>query len=191
MADMMAEFFINPEIKPDLRILRDLPRPEFLVDVHLNKGISAISVKMAKGEFGLFSVVPVIIAFFILSSFLYFSFFIIRASIKGKENSRMRPGLLLPFWIHTFIGTLFLLLFVLAMKEAMARHLYLLVFGLPESWAFLLSLPWILLVALIVSLFKAKTLLLGTKEILPRVFLSLGWTGSAGLLVWLVFWEVI
>lgn len=190
MSDVMADFIINPGSKPDLSLLNELPSPQFLVDVHLNKGVSSLSVRMAKNDYVSIGLVLGIVAILILGSFLYFSVSIIRALLK-PASSATKPVVFLPVWILTCIGTFFLVLAALAMKEAMSRHLYLLVFGLPESWSFLFFLPWFLLIALAICLLSGMSFLRRTKKALPRILWALGCAGSAGLIFWLVSWEVI
>lgn len=186
MADVMADFFINPENNPDLRFLDKLEPPQFLVDVALNKGISAIAIKMAKKD-SLFILITVgIIGLMILTGFLYFSVLIFnRNTIQGAFKKYYT------IWLLLFVATVLILMFAMAIKEALATHLYLPVFGLPKKWIFLFYFPWIIPALAAMNIVDARKIILAHETGLVRFFWVAGWVGSISLFLWLLYWGII
>jgi pimeloyl-ACP methyl ester carboxylesterase len=188
--DLIADFFIDPVSKPDLSVLDTLEPVKFLTDVSLNEGVSAISVKIAKGNYLALSVMAGTILLLMLSGFVYFPFYWI-GSLSKKAQGHIAVKNYLPIWILSLFGALFVILLYFAFKNALGTHPNLLAFGLPGKWRPIFYVVWIIMFLLILSLVATKKIWNNKTEKVPKLFWLLSWSGGLGLILFLWYWKLI
>ncbi|HBH23516.1 MAG TPA: hypothetical protein DDY13_08840 [Cytophagales bacterium] len=84
-------------------------------------------------------------------------------------------------WLIAFLTIVFLGVLALAVIDTLSSNMYLLAFGLPGQCWILFIFPWLVLIALLVSLyFYQKYRPIGSGN---KIFWSLSWIGGLGFLL--------
>ena len=192
MASLHFDFFKDPYTNEMLVLPKALESAHFLRDISLNKGISALSVKIAKNDYSSLAIVLGILLIAIIAGFGYFSIKLFTAVF----NSSQRPfaiNTFVPIWVVLLTSILFVGLLIAAMQDGQSIHPYYLVFGIPDKWSFIFNLVWILVAALVISIFSARHILktASSSSSKTRIFWVISWLGSAGLIIWFWFWGII
>ena len=74
-------------------------------------------------------------------------------------------------------------LLVMAVMDTMATNQFLAVFGLLGKWSFIFIIPWLLVAALVASLYFSKNVWQTSTG--NRIFWSVSWLGGMGMVVFL------
>ena len=180
---IIPAYISNPGVKPDLAELQGSPNFEFAHDIILNSGISSLAMKIATGNYLTTAIILGIVLLLLVIGFLYFP---IRFIVKkvGKKPVALPITITLSTWLIAFFSIVFLGVLALAVSDTLSSNMYLLAFGLPGQWWILFIFPWLVLIALLVSLyFYQKYRPIGSGN---KIFWSLSWFGGLGFL--LFFW---
>lgn len=188
--DIIADFFINPEVKPDLSTLDKIEPVKFLSNVSLNKGVSAISVRIAKDNYLNLIIIGGLILVLILSGLLFYPIQWLIYRLNKNENIRSIKQLL-PVWIVPFLSFLFLLFSLFAFKDALDTHPNLLAFGVPKQWASIFYIPWLLILALVASGILSRQIWNKQTKFSVRLFWLISWLGGVNLVMFLFYWKII
>ena len=91
--DLLADFFIEPNNRPDPGIIKSIEPVHFLGQVSLNEGISGLAVGIAKGDYLYPLVIGGVILLMLLSGFIYFAVYAVYLRLKGATQRIERTTL--------------------------------------------------------------------------------------------------
>jgi hypothetical protein len=189
MAGLLYPFFKDPKTRNSLVPPASSGSANILKGVALNKGISALSVKIVTNDFTSLAIFLGIIVIALLSGFGYFSYLFFKSVFKAVNNP-LKIRDILPIWTVLIISLAYLGLLAKAMEEGLSIHPYYLVFGLPEKWSIIFNITWLLLGAIIICTLLAKNIIREEVSKRTKIFWIISWLGGTGLLVLLLYSKI-
>ena len=180
-AGSLQEYILSGK-KPDLSGLDEQQDLNFATDVAFNQGVSALAAKVVANNYLSTAIIAGLLLLLLLIGFFYFPIRFLVRKIRKKPIS-LPLSHNLATWLVTLFGIGFLVLLVMAVMDTMAANQYLAVFGLTGQWSFIFIIPWLLVAALIASLFFSKSVWRSSTA--NKIFWSVSWLGGLGMVVFL------
>ncbi len=191
-SDVITSFYKNPENPVDAEKCLDTGIPiVFVSDIADNKGITQVGSKILMGKqnqvyipLGI-SLLLVLIGFLGLPIYALIRFFKRR---KNKEIIKEKFNWLA--WIMTLLVFVFVGLLYTAVMASMQRNMYILGFGLLSSWAWIFWIMNMVLILLIYTFIKRKSIIVATNTF-NRSLSMIGWFGSLFFVCLLMYWNML
>ncbi|MGK7396438.1 MAG: alpha/beta fold hydrolase [Candidatus Cyclobacteriaceae bacterium M3_2C_046] len=181
--NIMPEYISKPGQQPNLSELDELEGLSFATEVTFNKGVSTLAGKVVSGNYLNMAIIAGIFLLLLLIGFFYFPVrFLVRKLRKKPVTLPLSTNL--STWAVTLLAIGFLALLAMALMDTMETNQYLAIFGLSGQWSFIFIIPWLLLVALIASLYFSKSVWRTSTG--NKIFWSVSWLGGLGMIVFLV-----
>lgn len=174
-------FFDSPGDVPDMSCVDSIPRIEFVTGVVASGWLGAAAGGAASRPW--IAALPGAAALLLLVPLVRIPVREVRASRRG-QRSRRRIGTL-ALLVVAVVGLTMVLGLTAGLFAGMRRHFFIPLIGLPREWAWLLALPWLLLVLTPVAAFLALSGRSGDDVEPPA---ALHWSVLIGATLLLAFW---
>ena len=191
--EIMTTFYKDLKIPVDYEDCIAQAEPlKFVVDITDNKGITQIGSKILMGKQNQIYIPLGISLFLILFGFLAIPIYALIRFFKRRKNKDLVKEKFnrLP-WIMTFLLFVFVALLYFAITATMERNSYILGFGILSSWNWIFWIVYLLLIILIYSLLKRKTILKMNIGKFSKVLTLMVWIGSFLFIGLLFYWNIL
>jgi pimeloyl-ACP methyl ester carboxylesterase len=129
---------------------------QFVTDVTLNRGISAALARAGAGIYQRF-ILPGIAILLCLFGLIYFPVRFLVRKIRSKSHEGLFKTKL-TMWLVSFLTLMVVVLYALAIMDALATNPYILAIGIPAQWIFIRFVIVVLALLLVVGLVSLKSI---------------------------------
>jgi len=191
-SDVLTAFYKNPEEPVNAEACLDQGIPiVFVSDITDNKGITQVGSKILMGKQNQVYIPLGIALLLVLISFLGLPIYALVRFIKRRKNKELKKERFnwLP-WIMTLLVFVFVALLYMAIMASMERNMYILGFGLLSSWVWIFWILSIVLILLIYTFIRRKSII-GETNKFSKALSIIGWFGSLFFVCLLMYWNVL
>ncbi len=182
-SSMTTSFFNNPNLKPDMHAFKKAKKVEIVKDIAVNSGVSKMGGSL--NEMNLLFIAPLGIAVGIMTAFIFvFLFLILRKKYKGGPDNIVR-GLSI---VSSILGLISLIGLFAALSEVSKTNFFILAFGLPQNYAYLITIGIVFLILVVLTLF---IFVFSIKKITNRSIVFSVIFSNILLLTYMMYWGII
>ncbi|TVQ88324.1 MAG: alpha/beta fold hydrolase, partial [Bacteroidetes bacterium] len=172
-----AAFFDDPDpVRFDIHSHMEVQPLQLVTDVRVNRGISTTLALVGAGMYQRM-ILPGIAILLCLFGLIYFP---VRFLVR-KIRSKTYEGLFkqkLTVWLASFLNLVVVVLYALAIMDALNTNPYILAIGLPAKWIFIRAVIVVLAIILVVGLVNMKSIWKSKVRVkIPSVLSLLGGIG--------------
>jgi len=163
----------------------------FVSDITDNKGITQVGSKILMGKQNQVYIPLGISLLLVLIAFVGLPIYALVRFIKRRKNKELIKERFnwLP-WIMTLVVFVFVGLLYAAIMASIERNMYILGFGLLSSWGWIFWIMSIVLILLIYTFIRRKSII-GTTNKFSKSLTIIGWFGSLFFVCLLLYWNVL
>jgi hypothetical protein len=145
--EMVNDFISNPHQPIDTKGLEVDSKVGFIKDIKVQGGISELANSLNECNFIFFA--PLMLALIILLiAIFHYSYSLIRNRVDNKSNICIRRLLIL----SSLLALISIVGFIVAINNTASRNLYIIAFGIPESYDYLFTVQWTFVAITLITL---------------------------------------
>lgn len=169
-SEIIQEFISKPNLAPNTKKINSNNKINFITNLTMNSAVTNLAVVVS--DFNILLFTPLFIAVIILiTTIVVFLFSFVKKKISPDKNKLVKTIIL----ITSLLGLYIIINFLSGINEAYKLNYFICAFGLPEQYDYLISMLWIylFLVILTVVIFVLRIKYIADKTVFVGILFSL------------------